>query len=66
MKNIKIFFIILLIIKSSFSLLCKESAFDSIFLNYPKKFQVGPLKEVCLKYKLTDKKNKLSLIFSVA
>ena len=66
MKNIKIFFIILLIIKSSFSLLCKESAFDSIFLNYPKKFQVGPLKEVCLKYKLTDKKNTISLIFSVA
>ena len=66
MKNIKIFFIILLIIKSSFSLLCKESTFDTIFPNYPKKFQVGPLKEVCLKYKLADKKNAISLIFSVA
>jgi hypothetical protein len=65
MKNIKIFFIILLTIKSSFSLLCKESTFDPIFPNNPKNFQVGPLKEVCLKYKLSDKKNAISLIFSV-
>ena len=66
MKNIKIFFIILLFIKSSFSLLCLNNTFDSIFHNSPKNFKVQPLKEVCYKYKLPDIKSTISLTFSVA
>ena len=65
MKNIKIFFITLLIFKSSFALLCINSPFDRIFPNFPKYFQVQPLKEACFKYKLPDKKNTISLTFSV-
>ena len=66
MKNIKIFFIILLFIKSSFALLCINSTFDRIFPNSLKYFKVQPLKEVCLKYKLSDIKSTISLTFSVA
>ena len=65
MKNIKLFFIIL-IFKYSFSLLCINSTFDSIFPNSPKYFQVQYLKEACFKYKLPDNKNSISLTFSVA
>ena len=65
MKNIKIF-IFLLIIYSSFSLLCIDGTFERIFTNSPINFKVQPLKEACFKYKLTDNKNAISLIFSVA
>ena len=65
MKNIKLFLIIL-IFKYSFSLLCINSTFDSIFPNSPKYFQVQYLKEACFKYKLPDNKNLISLTFSVA
>ena len=65
MKNIKIF-IFLLIIYSSFSLLCIDSIFERIFPNSPINFKVQPLKEACFKYKLHDNKNAISLIFSVA
>ena len=65
MKNIKIF-IFLLIIYSSFSLLCIDGTFERIFTNSPINFKVQPLKEACFKYKLTDNKNTISLIFSVA
>ena len=65
MKYIKLFFISLLFLKSSFSLLCINSAFDQIFSNSPKSFQIQPLKEACFKYKLPDNKSTISLIFSV-
>ena len=65
MKYIKLFFITLLLLKSSFSLLCINSPFDQIFPNSPRSFQVQPLKEACFKYKLTENKNTISLIFSV-
>ena len=66
MKNIKLFFILIILFNSSFSLLCIDSIFDSIFINKPRSFKVQPKKEVCFKYKLTKVKNKISLIFSLA
>ena len=65
MKYIKLFFISLLFLKSSFSLLCINSDFDQIFPNSPRSFQIQPLKEACFKYKLPDNKSTISLIFSV-
>ena len=65
MKNIKLFFILLLF-NESFSLLCKDSIFDRIFPDAPRSFKVGPTKEICYKYKLTKLKNKISLTFSLA
>ena len=65
MKYIKLFFISLLFLKTSFSLLCINSDFDQIFPNSPRSFQVQPLKEACFKFKLPDNKSTISLIFSV-
>ena len=66
MKNIKLFFIFIILINSSFSLLCIDSIFDSIFINTPRSFKVQPTKEICYKYKLSKNKNKISLGFSLA
>ena len=66
MKNIILFFILLILINSSLSLLCIDSIFDRIFINMPRSFKVQPTKEVCYKYKLTNNKNKISLTFSLA
>ena len=66
MKNIELFFIFLIVFNSSFSLLCTDSIFDPIFINKPRNFKVQPKKEVCLKYKLTKTKNKISLTFTLA
>ena len=65
MKYIKLFFLTLLFLKSSISLLCINSNFDQIFPNSPRSFQIQPLKESCFKYKLPDNKSSISLIFSV-
>ena len=65
MKYIKLFFLTLLFLKSSFSLLCINSNFDQIFPNSPRSFQIQPLKESCFKYKLPENKSSISLIFSV-
>ena len=66
MKNITLIFILSFFIKTSFSLLCKDSTFDRIFINMPLSFKVLPIREVCLKYKLTNSKNKIGLSFSLA
>ena len=65
MKNIKLFFILLLF-NGSFSLLCIDSIFDSIFPDTPRSFKVQPTKEICYKYKLSQLKNKISLTFLLA
>ena len=65
MKYIKLFFLTLLFLKSSFSLLCINSNFDQIFPYSPRSLQIQPLKEYCFKYKLPDNKSSISLIFSV-
>ena len=62
----KLFFILLLLINSSFSLLCIDSIFDSIFAYTPRSFKVQPKKEICYKYKLSKNKNKISLTFTLA
>ena len=66
MKNLKLFFILYLLFNSSFSLLCIDNIFDSIFTNTPRSFKVQPTKEICYKYKLSKNKNKISLTFSLA
>ena len=67
MKNIKLFFITVLIVKSSLCFLCINSNFDdNLFNNSPQSFQVAPLKEMCYKYKLNEQKNSISLTFTIA
>ena len=69
MKNVKLLFFILnifLIFYFLLSSLCKDSIFHQIFINKPHSFSVQPSKEVYYKYKLSNSKNKISSILSLA